>query len=103
MSADSFPNIRIVLVNTTHPGNIGGAARAMKNMELERLYLVEPMGFPSEQAVWRSAGVLCILHNAVVVDWRDEATGGCSLVGGICALERSIPWPRLNTRESVGS
>ena len=47
--------IRIVLVNTTHPGNIGGAARAMKNMGLKQLYLVQPKLFPHERAGWRAA------------------------------------------------
>jgi tRNA (cytidine32/uridine32-2'-O)-methyltransferase len=47
-------NIRIVLVNTSHPGNIGGVARAMKNMGLTRLYLVAPRDYPHEQAEWRA-------------------------------------------------
>lgn len=51
----NLDNIRIVLVNTSHPGNIGGVARAMKNMGLQRLYLVAPRQFPDEQADWRAA------------------------------------------------
>ena len=50
-------SIRIVLVGTTHPGNIGAVARAMKNMGLGRLYLVQPKQFPDEQATWRAASV----------------------------------------------
>lgn len=99
MSADSFPNIRIVLVNTSHPGNIGGTARAMKNMGLGRLYLVAPKEFPSDTAVWRSAGAVDVLDNAVVVDSLDEAIAGCSLVVGTSARERRIPWPLLDPRE----
>lgn len=99
MSADSFSNIRIVLVNTTHPGNIGGAARAMKNMNLERLYLVAPKEYPSDKAVWRSAGALDVLDNAIVVDTLDEAIAGCGLVVGTSARERRIPWPLLDPRE----
>lgn len=99
MSVNSFSNIRIVLVNTTHPGNIGGAARAMKNMGLGRLYLVAPKEYPSDKAVWRSAGAQDVLDNAVVVDSLDEAIAGCGLVVGTSARERRIPWPLLDPRE----
>ena len=51
-----LPNIRVVLVNTSHPGNIGGAARAMKNMGLSRLVLVEPRVFPHHEADARASG-----------------------------------------------
>jgi tRNA (cytidine32/uridine32-2'-O)-methyltransferase len=96
---DPFKNIRIVLVNTSHPGNIGGAARAMKNMGLSRLYLVSPQDFPSDKAVWRSAGATDVLDNAVVVDSVDEAIQGCGLVVGTSARERRIPWPLLDPRQ----
>jgi tRNA (cytidine32/uridine32-2'-O)-methyltransferase len=99
MITDPFSNIRIVLVNTTHPGNIGGAARAMKNMGLKRLYLVEPKDFPSDKAVWRSAGATDVLDNAVVVETLDQAIEGCGLVVGTSARERRIPWPLLDPRQ----
>lgn len=99
MSANTFSNIRIVLVNTTHPGNIGGTARAMKNMGLSRLYLVAPKDYPSDKAVWRSAGATDVLDNAVIVDSLGEAIAGCSLVVGTSARERRIPWPLLDPRE----
>ncbi len=99
MSAQPFANIRIVLVNTSHPGNIGGAARAMKNMGLSRLYLVAPQDFPSDKAVWRSAGATDVLDDAVVVETLDEAIAGCSLVVGTSARERRIPWPLLDPRQ----
>lgn len=99
MSTNNFANIRIVLVGTTHPGNIGGAARAMKNMGLSRLYLVAPKEYPSDKAVWRSAGATDVLDSAVVVETLDEAIGGCSLVVGTSARERRIPWPLLDPRE----
>ena len=70
-------NIRIVLVNTSHPGNIGGAARAMKNMGLSRLYLVEPRQFPDEQATWRAASATDVLDGAVVTASLEEAIGDC--------------------------
>ncbi|ACE84507.1 tRNA (cytosine(32)/uridine(32)-2'-O)-methyltransferase TrmJ [Cellvibrio japonicus] len=94
-----FANIRIVLVNTSHPGNIGGAARAMKNMGLDRLYLVAPKEYPSDKAVWRAAGATDVLDNAVVVETLDEAIAGCSLVVGTSARERRIPWPLLDPRQ----
>ncbi|MBO6566654.1 MAG: tRNA (cytosine(32)/uridine(32)-2'-O)-methyltransferase TrmJ, partial [Pseudomonadales bacterium] len=53
--ANLFPGVRVILVETTHPGNIGAAARAMKNMGLTELVLVNPYNFPNEKAVYRSA------------------------------------------------
>lgn len=99
MTDSPLANIRIVLVNTTHPGNIGGAARAMKNMGLSRLYLVDPKEFPSDKATWRSAGATDVLDNAVIVDTLDDAIAGCGLVVGTSARERRIPWPLLDPRE----
>lgn len=92
-------NIRIVLVNTTHPGNIGGAARAMKNMGLAELYLVQPREYPAPRAVWRAAGARDVLAGATIVESVDEAIADCALVVGTSARERRIPWPMLNPRE----
>lgn len=92
-------NIRIVLVNTAHPGNIGGAARAMKNMGLYELYLVQPREYPAPRAVWRAAGARDVLDNVKVVNSVDEAVSDCSLVIGTSARERRIPWPLINPRE----
>lgn len=91
--------IRIVLVNTAHPGNIGGAARAMKNMGLSELYLVQPREYPAPRAVWRAAGARDVLANAKIVDSVDQAIAGCGLVVGTSARERRIPWPLINPRE----
>ncbi len=91
--------IRMVLVNTTHPGNIGGAARAIKNMGLTELYLVQPREFPAPRAVWRAAGARDILTNVKVVESLDEAIAGCGLVVGTSVRERRIPWPLINPRE----
>ncbi len=91
--------VRVVLVNTSHPGNIGGAARAIKNMGLSRLYLVSPREYPADRALWRAAGAVDILDQAVVVDSLDEALAGCGLVIGTSARDRRIPWPLLNPRE----
>ncbi len=94
----NLDNIRIVLVNTSHPGNIGGVARAMKNMGLSRLVLVQPRQFPDEQASWRAAGALDLLERAVVCDTLDEAIADCQYVVGTSARERRIPWPLLDPR-----
>ncbi|UVE16804.1 tRNA (cytosine(32)/uridine(32)-2'-O)-methyltransferase TrmJ [Pseudomonas sp. LS44] len=96
-------NIRVVLVNTSHPGNIGAAARAMKNMGLMRLVLVDPVDFPSEEASARASGADDILASALVVSSLEEALAGCELVLGTSARERHIPWPLLDPRESGAS
>ena len=77
--------IRMILVNTSHPGNIGGAARAMKNMGLTELYLVQPKEYPAPRAVWRAAGARDLLANARIVESVDEAIKGCGLVVGTSA------------------
>ena len=92
-------NIRVVLVNTSHPGNIGGAARAMKNMGLSRLVLVEPRLFPHHEADARASGAGDILENAQVVATLEDALVGCNLVLGTSARDRRIPWPLLDPRE----
>ena len=95
----SFDKVRIVMVNTTEPGNIGAAARAMKNMGLAELYLVQPREYPAPRAVWRAAGARDVLAAATIVESVDEAIADCSLVVGTSARERRIPWPLLNPRE----
>jgi tRNA/rRNA methyltransferase/tRNA (cytidine32/uridine32-2'-O)-methyltransferase len=91
--------MRVVLVNTSHPGNIGGAARAMKNMGIARLVLVDPEEFPSPKAMSRASGADDILQHAQVVATLEEALVGCSLVLGTSARDRHIPWPVLDPRE----
>lgn len=93
-----FQNIRIVMVNTSHPGNIGAAARALKTMGFGRLYLVSPEEFPSNTATWRSAGAADVLEQAVVVDHFDDAIKDCQLVIGSSARNRRIPWPMVDPR-----
>ena len=95
----STDNIRIVLVNTSHPGNIGGVARAMKNMGLSQLYLVAPRDYPHEQAQWRAASAKDILDAAVVVPTLEDAIRDCQFVVGTSARERRIPWPLLDARQ----
>ena len=95
----ALDNIRVVLVNSAHPGNIGGAARALKNMGLSQLYLVQPREFPAANAVWRAAGASELLDSAVVVETLEEAVADCGLVVATSARERRIPWPLLTPRE----
>lgn len=91
--------VRIVLVETTHPGNIGAAARAMKNMGLADLALVAPKAFPSEQATARAAGADDVLERATVHDRLVDAIADCRLIFGASARLRSIPWPQVSPRE----
>ncbi len=92
-------NIRIVLVNTSHPGNIGAVARAMKNMGLSRLTLVSPEEFPHGQATARAAGADDILQKAVIVDNLPEALVDCDLVFGTSARPRTLSWSVCDPRE----
>ena len=101
MNEDHLQRVRIVLVEPTHPGNIGAAARAMKAMGLDRLCLVAPGRFPSAEATARAAGADDILHTARIVDSLDDALAGCGLVLGTTARPRRIEWPALDAREGA--
>ncbi|MCW2475625.1 tRNA (cytosine(32)/uridine(32)-2'-O)-methyltransferase TrmJ [Candidatus Symbiopectobacterium sp. NZEC151] len=92
-------NIRIVLVETSHTGNMGSTARAMKTMGLKNLYLVNPLIKPDSQAIALAAGASDIIGNATLVNTLDEALVGCNLVVGTSARSRSLPWPMLEPRE----
>lgn len=92
--------IRMVLVHTTHPGNIGAVARAMKTMGLTDLTLVAPKYFPHDEATARAAGATDILERANVVSSFDEAIADCGLVLGASARKRTIPWPEWDAREA---
>jgi len=101
--------IRMVLSHTSHPGNIGAAARAMKTMGLQQLWLVNPKQFPAAEATARASGADDLLAAARVCAGIDEALYGCQLVIGASARTRSIPCPviapdacaRLACAESV--
>ena len=92
----NFNKVRIVMVNTTEPGNIGAAARAMKNMMLSQLYLVSPSNFPSAVATARASGADDILSNARVCSSLEEALNGVKLVVGASARQRNIKWRQLD-------
>ncbi|MDZ7663398.1 tRNA (cytosine(32)/uridine(32)-2'-O)-methyltransferase TrmJ [Thiohalophilus sp.] len=93
--------VRVVLVSTSHPGNIGAVARAMKNMGLTQLVLVNPAEFPSGEARARASGATDILEQARVVTSMEAAVAGCAVVLGASARLRSIPWPSLDPRAAA--
>jgi tRNA/rRNA methyltransferase len=92
--------VRIVLVQTSHPGNIGAAARAMKTMGLSRLVLVRPRHFPHPDAEAFAAGAADLLHEAVVCDSLDEALRGAVLVVAATARHRDMSHDALECREA---
>lgn len=93
-------NIRIVLVNTSHTGNIGSTARAMKTMGLSNLWLVDPISEPDSKASALAAGATDVLGNAKIVKTLDEAIADCSLVLATSARSRTLSWPVLTPREA---
>ncbi|GLR72942.1 tRNA (cytosine(32)/uridine(32)-2'-O)-methyltransferase TrmJ [Agaribacter marinus] len=92
-------DIRIVLVNTSHTGNIGSAARAMKTMGLSSLYLVDPVSAPDGKSSALAAGAGDVLASAITVNTMQEAISGCGLVVGTSARSRTLSWPMLTARE----
>ncbi|MDE2309565.1 MAG: RNA methyltransferase [Betaproteobacteria bacterium] len=96
-----FDNIRVVLSHTTHPGNIGAAARAMKTMGLRRLYLINPRHFPDPQADAMSAGADDLLRSAVVCGSIDEALQDTVFVAAMTARLRDISHQVLTPREAM--
>jgi TrmH family RNA methyltransferase len=95
-------DIQIVLVETSHPGNIGAAARAMKNMGLSRLALVNPQCRIDETAIARASGALDILDDCRRFDSLPEAIADSELVIGSSARPRSLSWPELDPRGMAG-
>lgn len=94
MAVERLKNVRVVLVEPSHPGNIGAAARALKTMGLGGLALVNPKRFPDPQAEWRAAGAQDVLDAATVHDSLAGAIADCQWVVGTGMLVRRIPWPR---------
>ncbi len=91
--------VRIVLVETSHPGNIGAAARAMKTMGLSDLALVRPQAFPSEEATARASGAADLLERASVHETLTDAIADCGFVVGTSARARAVEWPTVEPRE----
>ncbi|MCK0715994.1 RNA methyltransferase [Chromohalobacter sarecensis] len=91
--------LRIVLIGTSHPGNIGGAARAMHNMGLADLALVAPRcEVYGAESHARASGADALVSNAKVYATLEEAVGDCTFVVGASARVRHLPWPMLTPR-----
>jgi TrmH family RNA methyltransferase len=101
--AERLSHIRIVLINTTHPGNIGATARAMKVMGMSNLHLVAPKIFPNAEATAMASGADDLLQRAVIHDSLESALEGCSLVLGTSARLRSLPMPQMDLRSAAQS
>lgn len=91
-------NIKVVLVNTSHTGNIGSTARAMKTMGLSQLVLVDPVSAPDGQASALAAGATDVLAKAKTVNTLAEAVADCGLVIGTSARSRTLSWPMIEPR-----
>ncbi|GGY44998.1 tRNA (cytidine/uridine-2'-O-)-methyltransferase TrmJ [Bacterioplanes sanyensis] len=98
----ALSQIDVVMVETTHSGNLGAAARAMKNMGLSRLVLVNPKASIDDEAIARASRAEDILHHARIVPTLNEALASANLVVGTSARSRHIPWPLLSPRELGG-
>ncbi len=92
-------HVKVVLVGTSHSGNIGSAARAMKVMGLSQMVLVAPECEVDDQAIALAAGAADIAQNATIVDTLEEAVADCGLVVGSSARSRTLEWPMLEPRE----
>ena len=104
MNSDTSPanRIRIVLVGTQHPGNIGSAARALKTMGLQRLVLVAPQRYPHNDADMMAAGADDVLATAVCHETLAEAVADCHLVLGCTARSRRVSLQELSPRAAAG-
>lgn len=100
-AAGLLQGVRVVLINTTHPGNIGASARAMKVMGLTRLHLVTPKIFPHADATARASGADELLQHATLHASLDSAIAGCGLVLGTSARLRSLAMPQLDARAAA--
>ena len=100
-STDLLNSVRVVLVGTTHPGNIGATARAMKNMGIVNLALVKPKDFPSNEAIYRSKAAKDVLESAQIYENLEDAVSDCELVIGTSARGRKVPWPVLDPKDAA--
>jgi tRNA/rRNA methyltransferase len=99
--AGALKNIRVVLCGTSHPGNIGAAARALRTMGLAQLYLVAPARFPHPEAEWRASRATDVLARARVCASLDEALSGVALAVACSARSREIAVPQVAAREAA--
>ncbi len=97
----SLANIRVVLSHTTHPGNIGAAARAIRTMGLVNLYLINPRRFPDPEATARAAGADETLTHAKICSGLDEALAETKFVVGLTARKRDLSHDMVPLREAA--
>jgi tRNA/rRNA methyltransferase len=100
-SAAALARVRVVLVHTTHPGNIGAAARAMWTMGLRQLVLVTPEHFPHAEATALATGANEVLTNARIATTLRDALAGCALAVGLSARPRAFAGRVLSIRDAV--
>ncbi len=91
--------IYIVLVEPSHPGNIGAAARAAKTMGIENMLLVNPKSFPDKQATIRATGAVDVLEHVQVFATLKEAISGCTFVVGTSSRQRGLPCPQIAPKD----
>jgi tRNA/rRNA methyltransferase len=94
-------NVRVVLCQTGHPGNIGAAARAMKTMGMAKLHLVSPQRFPHPEALWRASRANDVIENASVDANLDAALHGCAYAVACSARTRELAVPAVDAREAA--
>ncbi|MEQ1418985.1 RNA methyltransferase [Acinetobacter indicus] len=94
-------HVRIVMVNTTLPANIGSALRAMKTMGLSKLMLVAPKTYPHPDIGALAAGATDLIEQIEIVETLEQAIQDCHLVFGTSARSRTIPWPLLDVRPAA--
>lgn len=99
--AAHLSHVRIVMVNTTLPANIGSALRAMKTMGLNKLVLVAPKSYPHPDIDALAAGATDLIEQIEVVEQLEDAIADCHLVFGTSARSRTIPWPLLDARPAA--
>jgi TrmH family RNA methyltransferase len=98
-------SVSIILMRTTHPGNVGAVARAMKNMGLKQLILVNPEFnklVSEDEAIKRAAGAEDLIYSAIQCSSLDEAIADCHMVIGTSARNRKTPWPLMNPHDCAG-
>ena len=96
-----FSNVHIVLVNTSHPGNIGSTARAMKTMGFKKLLLVNPKEFPSVKSDALAVGCIDVLEKAKVFSSLDDAVASANVNIGLSVRTRKASIPTLNVNECI--
>ena len=94
-----FQNLNFVLVDTSHPGNIGACARAMNSMGILNLSLVNPKEFPSKESDARAKSGKKVLDKAKIYENLNEAINSSNLVIGTSARSRSMPWPMMEIND----